>query len=66
MKDNNDSGFNEKNNREYKNIIENTKKDKNDNYWDRNNIFIKVILILLFIFIISGVSYYIYLWFINR
>ena len=52
---------NEQHDLEYQKIIENSRR-KTDSYWDRNNIFVKLILLGLFVFIAVGVVYYISIW----
>ena len=52
---------NQKNDIEYQKILENSKR-KTDAYWDRNNIFVKLLLLGLFVFIAVGVFYYITIW----
>lgn len=52
---------NQKNDIEYQKILENSRR-KTDAYWDRNNIFVKLILLGLFVFIAIGVFYYISIW----
>ena len=58
---NTDMSNNQKNDIEYQKILENSRR-KTDSYWDRNNIFVKLILLGLFVFIAVGVVYYISIW----
>lgn len=55
---------NKKNREEYEKLMEESS-TKLDSYYDKNNIFIKIILISLLIFIVLGCAYYIFL-FISR
>ena len=48
---------NKKNREEYENLMNNSK-TKLDTYYDKNNIFVKIVLFLLLAFIIFGVVYY--------
>ena len=52
---------NKANEEQYQYIIDNAKKD--DVYWDRNNIFVKAILIALFSFAFVGTICFLLLWF---
>lgn len=53
---------NEKNNREFQNLIEHSQR-KYDDYWDINNPVIRIILIILFLIAAIGSAYYIITWF---
>lgn len=52
---------NKANEEQYQYIIDNAK--KNDVYWDRNNIFVKAILIALFSFAFVGTICFLLMWF---
>lgn len=60
--ENHESFVNKKNNQEFRNLMERSKK-RYDHYWDINNLFIRVILFILFIIIVLGASYYFIMWF---
>ena len=53
---------NQKNNQEFQNLMEHSKK-RYDNYWDINNLLIRIILFILFIIIVLGAGYYFIMWF---
>lgn len=55
---------NKANEEQYQYIIDNAK--KNDVYWDRNNIFVKAILIALFSFAFVGTICFLFLWFLGE
>ena len=52
---------NEKNSREFQNLIEHSQR-KYDDYWDINNPVIRVVLIILFLVAAIGSAYYIITW----
>ena len=60
-----DNVVNRKNKEEFENIMDNASK-KLDSYWDKNNIFIKIITYIIWTFAILGVLYYLILWFSNK
>ncbi len=62
IRDNNQSNVNERNHQEFQNLMEHSQKKYND-YWDINNPFIRLILIILFLVIVVGVAYYLVMWF---
>lgn len=49
---------NKKNREDYENLMKNSSTQL-DNYWDRNNIFVKLLLLILGIIIVIGVIYYV-------
>lgn len=53
---------NQKNHQEFQNLMEHSKK-RYDNYWDINNLLIRIILFILFIIIVLGAGYYFIMWF---
>lgn len=59
-----DIDSNKENAEQYQYIIDNAK--KNDVYWDRNNIFVKAILIALFSFAVVGTVCFFLLWLIEK
>ena len=52
---------NERNQQEFDRVMKNAAK-KNDSYWDRNNPFLRALLIVLAIIAIVGCAYYIISW----
>lgn len=56
---------NKKNEDQYNNLIEHSKKS-NDVYWDRNNPIVKVVLIGLLVIAVIGTLYYFIVWFKTR
>ncbi|MBR3049027.1 MAG: PspC domain-containing protein [Bacilli bacterium] len=52
---------NKENEDKYNDLIEKTRR-KNDGYWDINNPFIKIVLLILFVIGVVGAIYYIALW----
>ncbi len=56
---------NKKNREDYEKIIEESKTNL-DSYYDKNNIFVKLLLLGLLVFIVLGVTYYIMLFMANR
>lgn len=53
--------INKKNREEYENLMEESKTNL-DSYYDKNNVVVKLILVLLFVFILCGFIYYILLY----
>lgn len=53
--------INRKNREEFENLMEESKTNL-DSYYDKNNLVVKLILFLLFIFIVCGVVYYLLLY----
>ncbi len=53
---------NEKNSREFQNLMEHSQR-KYDDYWDINNPLVRAILIILFLIAAIGSAYYIITWF---
>lgn len=53
--------INRKNREAYEKLMEDSKTNL-DSYYDKNNIYVKLILLLLFVFIICGLVYYILLY----
>ena len=53
---------NEKNSREFQNLMEHSQR-KYDGYWDINNPIIRIVLIVLFLIAAVGSAYYIIKWF---
>ena len=53
---------NEKNSREFQNLMEHSQR-KYDDYWDINNPIIRIVLIVLFLIAAVGSAYYIIKWF---
>lgn len=60
-----DNVVNRKNKEEFQNIMDNASRNL-DGYWDKNNIFIKLITYIIWTFAILGVLYYLVLWFSNK
>lgn len=60
-----DNVVNRKNKEEFQNIMDSSSRNL-DGYWDKNNIFIKIITYIIWIFAILGVLYYLILWFSNK
>lgn len=65
-----DDGFkkletNKKNSEEFDRVMDNAAKNY-DAYMDRNNIFVRIVLLCLLAFIILGSLYYAILWFTNN
>ena len=56
---------NKKNREDYEKIIEESKTNL-DSYYDKNNIFVKLLMLGLLVFIVIGVIYYIMLFMANR
>lgn len=56
---------NKKNREDYEKIIEESKTNL-DSYYDKNNIFVKLLMLGLLVFIVLGVTYYIMLFMANR
>lgn len=56
---------NRKNREDYEKIIEESKTNL-DSYYDKNNIFVKLLMLGLLVFIVIGVIYYIMLFMANR
>ena len=56
---------NKKNREDYEKIVEESKTNL-DSYYDKNNIFVKLLLLGLLVFIVLGVTYYIMLFMANR
>lgn len=52
---------NEKNDREFQNLMEHSQR-KYDDYWDINNPIIRIVLIVLFLIAAIGSAYYIITW----
>ena len=52
---------NNKNEKEFSNLMEHARKNY-DNYWDKNNVFLRIFMLLLGLFIIGGTIYFIVLW----
>ncbi len=57
-----ENNINQKNSQEFQRLMDHSKK-KYDNYWDINNPIIRIILIILFLIIVLGASYYFIMWF---
>ncbi len=53
---------NKKNSMEFEKVMNNAAK-KYDSYFDRNNFFVKFILLCIFAFVVLGCLYYAILWF---
>lgn len=51
--------FNKKNREDYEQLMEDSSTNK-DGYWDSNNIFVRLLLLILGIIIIGGVVYYVF------
>ena len=62
MNDNQRVSVNEKNSREFQNLMEHSQR-KYDEYWDSNNPLIRAVLIILFLVAAIGSAYYIITWF---
>ena len=62
MNDNQRVSVNEKNSREFQNLMEHSQ-HKYDEYWDSNNPLIRAVLIILFLVAAIGSAYYIITWF---
>lgn len=62
MNDNQRVSVNEKNSREFQNLMEHSQR-KYDEYWDSNNPLIRAVLIILFLIAAIGSAYYIITWF---
>lgn len=62
MNDNPRVSVNEKNSREFQNLMEHSQR-KYDEYWDSNNPLIRAVLIILFLIAAIGSAYYIITWF---
>lgn len=56
---------NKKNREDYEKLIEESKTNL-DSYYDKNNIFVKLLMLGLLVFIVIGVIYYIMLFMANR
>ena len=56
---------NQKNEEEFQEVMNNASRSL-DNYWDRDNPVIKIVMICLFGFAGIGVVYYLFLWFFTR
>ena len=56
---------NKKNREDYEKLIEESKTNL-DSYYDKNNIFVKILMLGLLVFIVLGVIYYIMLFMANR
>lgn len=56
---------NRKNREDYEKLIEESKTNL-DSYYDKNNIFVKLLMLGLLVFIVIGVIYYIMLFMANR
>lgn len=55
----NELDFNKKNREEFEKLMEDSSTNK-DGYWDSNNIFVRLLLLVLGIIIIAGVVYYVF------
>lgn len=53
--------INKKNREQYEDLMKNAE-TKYDSYFDKNSVFVKLILFLLLVFIIVGVAYYVLLY----
>ena len=51
--------FNKKNREDFEQLMEDSSTNR-DGYWDSNNIFVRVLLLILGIVIIGGVVYYVF------
>ena len=65
MLDNQEVDVNRKNREDYEKIIEESKTNL-DSYYDKNNIFVKLLMLALLVFIVMGVIYYIMLFITNK
>lgn len=61
IQSNNELEINKKNREQYEELMKNSE-TKYDSYYDKNNVFVKLILFLLLVFIIIGVAYYVLLY----
>ena len=57
-----DSVANKKNEEEFQNVMNDASR-KLDFYWDRNNLFIRLVTYCIWVFAILGVLFYVILWF---
>lgn len=62
MNENNEVESNVKNREEYEKMMEEAAPNL-DGYWDKNNPFVKILLLLLALLIIGGVAYYVIAYF---
>ena len=59
QKDNSEElDFNRENRENFENLMANSSTNL-DGYWDKNNPFVKLILLVLFVFIVFGIIYFI-------
>lgn len=61
IQSNNELEINKKNREQYEELMKNSE-TKYDSYYDKNNVFVKLVLFLLLVFIIIGVTYYVLLY----
>lgn len=63
--DNKNLDVNKKNSEEFSKLMDDASV-KYDSYWDKNNWFVRILLIILFVFIVVVGGYYIVSWYISK
>ncbi len=57
--------INQRNAEEFDNIMSNASR-KTDGFWDKNNIMIRILTFIIWVFAIIGVLYYLFIWFSSK